>query len=118
MLIELIDQDAHEIGQQHGDPPEWGVKLAFGGVLVGPQGQQHPIDHEKQHGEAGGDFQRCFSARYGGGRADDIQLIAAVPVGDVVEQVDVFLRKAPFVKGVVAVFLENVPPVESEDGLQ
>ena len=76
-LIDLIDDQADQIGQQTDEAPVQSGELALGSISVHPQSNQHPVDTEKQHCECRRNLQRSHRAGNGGRNGDNVDPAAA-----------------------------------------
>ena len=77
MLIDLINDDAGNIRQQNDDAPEQRIELCFERVLISPEREQHPVDHEEQNADDRDELERQRAARDGGGAGNDINAVVA-----------------------------------------
>lgn len=116
-LIDLIDDQADQIGQQTDEAPVQPGELALGSIPVHPQSNQHPVDTEKQHCECRRNFQRSHPAGNGDRNGDNVDPAAAFMNIHAAEQIDRLGSKTTF-KGAVVVVCTELSKILVDDGIQ
>lgn len=117
-LIDLIDDQADQIGQQTDEAPVQPGELALGSISVHPQSNQHPVDTEKQHCECRRNLQRSHPAGNGGRNGDNVDPAAVFMNIHAAEQIDRLGSKTTFKGAVVVVVCTELSKNLVDDGIQ
>lgn len=117
-LIDLIDDQADQIGQQTDEAPVQPGELALGSISVHPQSNQHPVDTEKQHCACRRNLQRSHPAGNGGRNGDNVDPAAAFMNIHAAEQIDRLGSKTTFKGAVVVVVCTELSKILVDDGIQ